>query len=86
MTYIVEAPLVCVPDREGHVGYFYQGAVLPPYVGAADARRLLDDGMIAESVESPAQTPEVSEPKSTEPKVAARAPVAAKQTAPRLAD
>lgn len=85
MTYVVTAPLVCVQDREGHVGYFYQGAVLPPYVRVADARRLVEEGMVAESLQSPAATPEVSEP-PVEPKAAAKAPIAAKPTVSRHLD
>jgi len=47
MTVYAAAPLVVAKNQAGHVGYYYEGSVIP-YLSAQDKKRLLDDGLVVE--------------------------------------
>jgi hypothetical protein len=66
VTYQVTAPLVLARDAEGAYGYFYKGAILPPYVQGDALQGLLDSRMVAQVVADPALTPAASEPPPVE--------------------
>lgn len=47
MTVYAAAALVVAKDKVGHVGYYYEGSVIP-YLSPADKERLLRDGLVVE--------------------------------------
>ncbi|APE09709.1 hypothetical protein [Rhodococcus sp. 2G] len=47
MTVYAAAALVVAKNQAGHVGYYYEGSVIP-YLSAQDKKRLLDDGLVVE--------------------------------------